>query len=75
VNSPPPKSEVIITNFFAEHHIINRGVVIPLNGVATPQFGLKFLTPRSVEFFVFNDLMWDMVVRFLEIARLLTITA
>jgi hypothetical protein len=54
-------------------HIINRGVVIPLNGVATPQFGLKFLTPRAVEFFVFNDLMWDMVVRFLEIARLLTI--
>jgi hypothetical protein len=47
--------------------------VIPLNGVATPQFGLKFLTPRAVEFFVFNDLMWDMVVRFLEIARLLTI--
>ena len=49
--------------------------MIPLNGVATPQFGLKFLTPRAVEFFVFNDLMWDMVVRFLEIARLLTITA
>jgi hypothetical protein len=56
-------------------HIINRGVVIPLNGVATPQLGLKFLTPCAVEFFVFNDLMWDMVVRFLEIARLLTVTA